>query len=56
MKATISLIKGNGIGVDVSEAKIFLAKKAMGKPGIPTPKIIKVMAGTIYFTLWSPRW
>ena len=31
MRATISLIKGDGIGVDVSDAAMFLAQKAMSK-------------------------
>ena len=45
MKATISLIKGDGISIDVSEAAIFLAKKAIAKAGIPTPKTVKIAAG-----------
>ena len=49
MKATISLIKGDGIGVDVSEAAIFLAEKAMGKAGIPAPTIVEIAAGASYF-------
>ena len=49
MKATISLIKGDGIGVDVSEAAIFLAEKAMAKAGIPAPTIVKIAAGASYF-------
>jgi 3-isopropylmalate dehydrogenase len=42
MKATISLIKGDGIGVDVSEAAIFLAEKAMAKAGIPAPQLSRL--------------
>jgi len=49
MKATISLIKGDGIGVDVSEAAIFLAEKAMAKAGIPAPQIVEIAAGASYF-------
>ena len=49
MKATISLIKGDGIGVDVSEAAIFLAEKAMAKAGIPAPQIVEIAAGARYF-------
>ena len=49
MKATISLIKGDGIGVDVSEAAMFLAKKAMAKAGIPSPMIVEIAAGASYF-------
>ena len=49
MKATISLIKGDGIGVDVSEAAMFIAKKAIAKAGIFAPKIIEIAAGASYF-------
>ena len=49
MKATISLIKGDGIGVDVSEVAIFLAEKAMAKAGIPAPQIVEIAAGASYF-------
>ena len=49
MKATISLIKGDGIGVDVSEAAMFLAEKAMTKAGIPAPMIVEIAAGASYF-------
>ena len=49
MRATISLIKGDGIGVDVSEAAMFIAKKAIAKAGIFAPKIIEIAAGASYF-------
>ena len=49
MKATISLIKGDGIGVDVSEAAMFLVEKAMAKTGIPAPNIVEIAAGASYF-------
>ena len=49
MKATISLIKGDGIGIDVSEAAMFLAEKAMVKAGIPAPNIVEIVAGASYF-------
>ncbi|MDC0993107.1 isocitrate/isopropylmalate family dehydrogenase [Alphaproteobacteria bacterium] len=49
MKATISLIKGDGIGIDVSEAAMFIAKKAIAKAGIFAPKIIEIAAGASYF-------
>jgi isocitrate/isopropylmalate dehydrogenase len=43
------LIKGDGIGVDVSEAALFLAEKAMTKAGIPAPMIIEIAAGAKLF-------
>ena len=49
MKATISLINGDGIGVDVSVAAIFLVKKAMSKAGGPVPTIVEIASGASYF-------
>ena len=43
------MIKGDGIGVDVSEAAMFLAEKAMTKAGIPAPTIIEIAAGASYY-------
>jgi len=45
MRARISLIKGDGIGVDVSNSAMFLAQKAMSKAGLPAPEIIEIAAG-----------
>ena len=49
MRARISLIKGDGIGVDVSDAAMFLAQKAMSKAGLPAPEIIEIAAGAKYY-------
>ena len=49
MRATISLIKGDGIGIDVSEAALYLAEKATAKVGIVSPKVFEISAGAKYF-------
>ena len=49
MIATISLIKGDGIGIDVSEAALYIAEKTMAKVGIVPPKIFEILAGAEYF-------
>ena len=49
MSATISWIKGDGIGIDVSEAALYLAEIALAKVGIVPPKIFEVSAGAEYF-------
>ena len=49
MSATISLIKGDGIGIDVSEAALYLAEKAMTKTGVPSLKIFEIHAGAAHF-------
>ncbi len=49
MKATISLIKGDGIGVDVSESAMQLVKQAVAKVGIAPLNIKEINAGAAYF-------
>jgi 3-isopropylmalate dehydrogenase len=49
MKATISLIKGDGIGVDVSEAAMQLVEQAVAKVGMAPLKIAEIKAGAAYF-------
>lgn len=49
MRATISLIKGDGIGIDVSDAALYLTKKVLKKAGIKTPNVIEISAGASYF-------
>ncbi len=50
MSATISLIKGDGIGVDVSDAAMFLGQKAMARAGLANLKINEISAGASYFS------
>lgn len=49
MRAKINLIKGDGIGSDVSNAALYLAKKAMAKVGIAAPAMVEISAGASYF-------
>ena len=49
MSATISLIKGDGIGVDVSEAAMQLVQQAVAKVGIVPLKIQEIRAGAAYY-------
>ncbi|MEO1250153.1 MAG: isocitrate/isopropylmalate family dehydrogenase [Pseudomonadota bacterium] len=46
---TISLIKGDGIGVDVSEAALAVVNAALGQVGQPALKTVDVQAGAGYF-------
>jgi 3-isopropylmalate dehydrogenase len=50
MRATISLIKGDGIGIDVSEAALHLTDKVLKKVGVPSPNFIEISAGASYFS------
>ena len=49
MNATISLIKGDGIGIDVTAAALYLMEKTLAKVGIAPPNIFEVSAGAAHF-------
>ncbi|MGB0927238.1 MAG: isocitrate/isopropylmalate dehydrogenase family protein [Pikeienuella sp.] len=45
----IALIKGDGIGVDVSEAAMAVVAAALSRVGLPMPHIREIRAGAGYF-------
>jgi 3-isopropylmalate dehydrogenase len=47
--ARIALIKGDGIGVDVSEAAMKVVAAACARTGLPAPTEIQISAGATYF-------
>jgi len=49
MNAKISLIKGDGIGVDVSDAALYLAQMAVAKVGMAPLHIQEIQAGAAYY-------
>ena len=49
MSATISLIKGDGIGVDVSDAAMTLVNQAIARCGLSPLVVKEINAGAAYF-------
>ena len=49
MRATISLIEGDGIGVDVCEATVHIICQALKKVGVAKPNFTKIKAGAGYY-------
>ena len=46
---SIALIKGDGIGVDVSNAAMAVTELALSRAGAPAPDIQEIEAGAGYF-------
>ena len=49
MRATISFIEGDGIGVDVCAAAVHIICKALNKVGVNKPNFQKISAGAAYY-------
>ena len=48
MRTTISLIEGDGIGVDVGAAAVHITCQALKKVGVNKPNFQKISAGAAY--------
>ncbi len=48
-QAAIAVIRGDGIGVDVTEAALFVAGKTLERAGIKPPEYREIHAGAEYF-------
>lgn len=49
MTAHVAVIKGDGIGIDVTDATLFLVDQALAKANAPKPKLSFIKAGAGYF-------
>lgn len=47
-QASIAVIPGDGIGVDVTEAALFVAEQALQRVGLPMPEYRQIKAGAGY--------